>query len=185
MNFSITEILGVLGFILALINLGISLYKDFYRKPTLHYKLKNYAKSEKNGDFSFQVSIRLIAKHGDVYLTGAKVKNQGLVNKNVFALTTDKITAKAFNDGKVDIKTAVNFMNEDMSLNTINDIFVNAETAKGIEKIEVDDLLIKNQSALTLNFYFSTYNRDKASIPLEDWKFVITTDYQEIQIDLP
>ena len=78
MDFSIlTPIAAFGGFALGLINLGITVYKDFFRKSTLNVEILSFkTRYVEAGEYNLQLDIRFKAENGLIVIKDVKLKNK-------------------------------------------------------------------------------------------------------------
>lgn len=78
MDFSIlTPIAALGGFALGLINLGITVYKDFFRKSKLKVEILSFkTRYVKEGEYNLQLDIRFKAENGLIVIKDVKLKNK-------------------------------------------------------------------------------------------------------------
>lgn len=78
MDFSIlTPIAAFGGFALGLINLGITVYKDFFRKSKLNVEILSFkTRYTEEGVYNLQLDVRFYAENGLIVLKEIKLKNK-------------------------------------------------------------------------------------------------------------
>lgn len=78
MDFSIlTPIAAFGGFALGLINLGITVYKDFLRKSKLNVEILSFkTRYVKEGEYNLQLDVRFKAENGLIVIKDVKLKNK-------------------------------------------------------------------------------------------------------------
>lgn len=78
MDFSIlTPIAAFGGFALGLINLGITVYKDFFRKSKLNVEILSFkTRYVEEGEYNLQLDVRFKAENGLIVIKDVKLKNK-------------------------------------------------------------------------------------------------------------
>jgi len=182
---TINEWAGIIALPISIINLGITIYKEFFKKPKLTMEILNLKwVPRENGIVDFQFSIRVKAINGDVYLRGVRLINKKHQLQSLALISPPDFNALFATDEqngcyypfthtieyqKKDLTDSLRFMEK---LGELKD--------KGIR--EVEELKVRTDSVEILTFagrLIGTVSSEwitRQEIPNESWYFQIIYD---------
>ncbi|WP_164684958.1 hypothetical protein [Brevibacillus reuszeri] len=191
---SLTEWLGIGGFILGVVNLATHIYIQFLRKPKLDIEIIEPSKivSNKPGQAHVQVSLRLKVKHGPVYLRMVKLQHESPNGHNLSIITPQTQTPQhSMNSGSgvdFNITHVHTFINHEISNEIIDLVKIWNETKENfidIREMKVDKDEVKSFTVLASIFGSLSDYGLKEDVEVKGWQLVLEYDKRKVTISIP
>ncbi|CAI8946143.1 Mitochondrial import inner membrane translocase subunit Tim21 [Brevibacillus sp. IT-7CA2] len=188
---TLTEWLGIGGFILGVTNLAVHLYIQFIRKAKLEIEIIEPCKIVSNipGQAHLQVNLRLKAIHGPVFLRTARLYHDSL-NAGVSVITpptrTPQYSFNTENGVNFNITHFHTLINNELSTEILDLIKIWNDN----EFIDIRDLKIDKDDAKSFTVLTSIYGPRGESglsddLEVKGWKLALEYDKQTEIINIP
>ncbi|EST55768.1 hypothetical protein T458_05430 [Brevibacillus panacihumi W25] len=171
---TLTEWLGVGGFILGVINSAAHLYIQFLRKPKLDVEILDSCRivSNEPGLAHLQVNLRLKAIHGPVYLRTATLQHDSIHATNLSAITPPNLTPQyTFNkegEAYFNITHFLPLINQEPKDKIVD--LITIWTDKEKEFIDIRDLKIEKDDAKSFTVLASILGPKTDTLLYEDFE---------------
>ncbi len=166
MDFETAKTIAAFGGLgLGVINLGLTVYKDFLKKPKLDLEIESAGICCRNvGEFDFQITFSLKASHGDVYLKEIELHHKD----------------KVFGPYDPTNKLVMNRLSPHMRINLLDltseeykeKVIKLQETAELVRDLEISEGQ-RRTFTITDTFYSENIMGDRQEIPKNDWSLTV------------
>ena len=172
MKFETIKIIAAFGgFALGIINIAITIYKEFIKSSKLYIEIEKASiRCVSKGEYDFQLNISFSAKNGSIHL------------KNII-IEHPLICIKQTNTNQINANTSVTFIKNDL-LEKSPDDFRKIVVGLFENPITIRDLKIENTERKSLTFAGRVQTKNGVlcteKFPLKNWNLLIEYDDKKL-----
>lgn len=173
----LTPIAAFGGFALGLANLGITIYKDFFKRSKLEVEVLSFkTRYIREGEYNFQLDIRLFAKNGLVTIKEIKLKNKYDFTGSLFSSKDNLQLYKGVPINKMDISE----LNPNEFIEAVKSIF-------GKISFSITDLKIPKDEIKSITFAdnIQTIRQSDGYDELPRYKWCLEISYNKKSLIIP